>query len=508
MDISNTLSHEKLDRASPQPLYLQIYEIITQKIRSHTLPPGSKLPPERELASLFAVSRTTAINAYRQLEQQGLIQTKVGSGTYVTETPATPANTAPTMPWNQLFSPYSLSPTSSILRELVSTPVSDHNISLAAGMPDPALYPFETFTRLFYQHSSNIDYTDLWHISTEGYAPLRQILATAHSQNNAAPAAPDNILISSGSQQGIYLISKIFLQPGDCVIVESPTYIGAIQVFHNAGVRILTLPANPSFPLDLLEDYLIRYRPKLFYIIPTFQNPNGRVLPLKERKELLRLAAKHQLIIVEDDPYSELYFNEPPPPSLKALDHHDNVIYLGTFSKTIFPGLRTGWIVAAPPVINRIALEKQYVDLHSNNLSQWLLHLFLMEGVLQGHLTNVRAEYKKRRDTAANSIRRYCGSSLDFSLPNGGFYLWCKLNARVTSPSLLHEASKNGVSFVPGQAFYTDHSNLQELRLCFATHPEATLQEGIKRLAKTLYSLDQTQQLNMFESSTATRPII
>ncbi|MBC8015638.1 MAG: PLP-dependent aminotransferase family protein [Sporomusaceae bacterium] len=508
MDISNIFSYEKLDHTASQPLYLQIYEIITQEIRAHILPPGSKLPPERELASLFAVSRTTAINAYRQLEQQGLIQTKIGSGTYVAEIPVKSMNTAPAMPWNQLFSPYSLSPTSSILRELVSTPVSDHNISLAAGMPDPTLYPFQTFTHLFHKHSSKIDYADLGHISTEGYAPLRQTLATAHCQNSATPTTPDNLLILAGSQQGIYLISKVFLQPGDCVIVESPTYIGAIQVFHNAGVRILTLPASPSFPLDLLEDYLIRYRPKLFYIIPTFQNPNGRVLPLKERKELLRLAAKHQLIIVEDDPYSELYYNEPPPPSLKALDHHDSVIYLGTFSKTIFPGLRIGWMVAAPPVINRIALEKQYVDLHSNNLSQWLLHLFLMEGALQPHLVNVRAEYKKRRNAVADNIRRYCGSSLDFSLPTGGFYLWCKLNSKVTSPILLHEAAKNGVSFVPGQAFYTDQSNLQELRLCFTTHPEAKLQEGIKRLAKTLHSLDQAQQPRIIDSNVFTRPII
>lgn len=508
MDISKHFSHKELDRTSSSPLYLQIHEIIACKITNHILPPGSKLPPERELATHFAVSRTTAINAYRQLEQQGLIQTKIGSGTYVVEIPVQSTNTIPPMPWNQLFSPYSQSPVSSILRELVSAPVSEHNISLAAGLPDPAFYPFHIFTDLFHKHSSKIDHADLGHISTEGYAPLRQTLAAAHCQKVATSMTLDNILILSGSQQGIYLISKIFLQPGDCVIVESPTYIGAIQVFHNAGVRILTLPASASLPLALLEDYLIRYRPKLFYIIPTFQNPNGRVLPLSERQELLRLAARHQLIIVEDDPYSELYYNEPPPPSLKALDHHNGVIYLGTFSKTIFPGLRTGWMAAPSPVINRIALEKQYVDLHSNNLSQWLLHLFLKENALQLHLAQVRKEYKKRRDTAANSIKRYCGSDLDFSLPAGGFYLWCKLQTGVTSSLLLHEATKNGVSFVPGEAFYTDQSNLKELRLCFATHPEAKLQEGIKRLAKTLSSLNQKQDHRTLDNSFSTRPVV
>ena len=508
MDISKHFSQNQLDHNLSQPLYLQIQSIITCKITDHTLPPGSKLPPERELASLFAVSRTTAINAYRQLEQQGLIKTKIGSGTYVADMPVNSILPPPPMPWNQLFSPYPKSPVSSILRELVSTPICAENISLAAGLPDPAFYPLDLFADLFHKHSPKIDHADLGFISTEGYAPLRQTLATMHCQKVATPTGPDNVLILSGAQQGIYLISKIFLQPGDCVIVESPTYIGAIQVFQNAGVRILTLPSNTTLPLAILEDYLIRYRPKLFYIIPTFQNPNGRVLPLNERLELLRLAARHQLIIVEDDPYSELYYHEPPPASLKALDHHDSVIYLGTFSKTLFPGLRIGWMVAAAPVINRIALEKQYVDLHSNNLSQWLINLFLQEGALKPHLTKVRKEYKKRRDTAANSIRRYCGSDLTFTLPSGGFYLWCKLQTGVTSQILLHEATKNGISFVPGEAFYTDQSNLTKLRLCFVGHSEAKVQEGIKRLAKTLSSLNQKQEHRAFENNSSTTPII
>lgn len=507
MDISKHFFQNQVDHQSSKPLYLQIQEIIIEKIKNHHLPPGSKLPPERELASYFSVSRTTAINAYRHLEQQGFIQTKVGSGTYVAASAPSTIDTPPPMPWHQLFSPQPQSPVSSILKELVSTPASDYNISLAAGMPDPAFYPIDFFSNLFHKNKGSIDPVDFGYISIEGYAPLRQILARMHSNKSAMPVSSDNILILSGSQQGIYLISKVFLQPGDCVIVESPTYIGAIQIFHNAGVRILTLPAHSSLPLALLEDYLIRYRPKLFYTIPTFQNPNGRVIPLKERQELLTLAARHQLIIIEDDPYSELYYNEPPPPSLKALDTHGGVIYLGTFSKTICPGLRTGWMIAPPTVINRIALEKQYVDLHSNNLSQWLLHLFLQEGVLDGHLATIRKEYKKRRNAMANSIQRHCNSNLDFSLPTGGFYLWCKLQTGVTSSLLLHEARKNGVSFVPGEAFYTDQSNLNQLRLCFATHPEAKLEEGIKRLSKTLSSLKQ-QETWPTENNSFTRPII
>lgn len=508
MDISKKFYNCQLDPNSSIPLYLQILEIITEKITDHSLPPGSKLPPERELATIFSVSRTTAINAYRELEQRELIQTRIGSGTYVAEIPLTTSKTPPPMPWNQLFTPHSQSSSSSILRQLVSAPISEENISLAAGMPDPSLYPFALFSNLFNKYSPTINLADLGHIPTEGYIPLRQDLATLHAKKSLVPLTADNILILSGAQQGIYLISKVFLQPGDCVVVESPTYIGAIQVFHNAGVRILTLPSTTSLSLSLLEDYLIRYRPKLFYITPTFQNPNGRVVSLAERQELLRLAAQYQLIIVEDDPYSELYYDAPPPASLKALDQHDNVIYLGTFSKTIFPGLRTGWLLAPIPVINRIALEKQYVDLHSSNLSQWLLHLFLKEGALEPHLAHVRKEYKKRRDAMANNIQQYCSDKLDFTLPTGGFYLWCKLQIKTTSSILLHEANKNGVSFVPGEAFYTDQPNLQEIRLCFSTHPEAILQKGIRRLGKTLSAFEPMEDSNIIQPTSLTRPII
>ena len=182
MDISKQFTQNQLDHNLSQPLYLQILDIITRKINDRTLPPGSKLPPERELASLFSVSRTTVINAYRQLEQQGLIQTKIGSGTYVVDIPIQSNNATPPIPWNQLFSPYPKSPVSSILRELVSTPVSKENISLAAGLPDPTLYPLDIFTNLFQKNSAKIDHADLGYISTEGYTPLRQTLATMHNQ--------------------------------------------------------------------------------------------------------------------------------------------------------------------------------------------------------------------------------------------------------------------------------------------------------------------------------------
>jgi DNA-binding transcriptional MocR family regulator len=487
MDISKILDKVLLAPKSAIPLYMQIATILTENINNGTLPAGSKLPPERELAALLGVSRTTAINAYRRLEEQGLVSTRVGSGTYVAElTP--PVQSVPAVPWSQLFTPTPNTQLSSILREIIASVSVTDSIPLAAGMPDPALYPVNDFNRLFSLQSAHTGGCDLGHIPTEGYLPLRHALA-ARLTTKGYGTTPENTMIVSGSQQGLYLITKVFLEPGDYVIVESPTYLGAIQVFSTANARLLSLPSSGRLPLDLLEDYLIRYRPKLFYIMPTFQNPNGRVMPLEERRRLLQLAAKHRLIIVEDDPYGELYYGEQPPLSLKALDPYGGVIALGTFSKMLFPGLRTGWVVAPETVINRFALEKQYIDLHSSNLSQRLLYDYLTADLLDDHLAFVRTEYKKRRDFVASALRRYCGPYLTFTLPAGGFYFWCTLSHGIFTRQLLHEAAKTGVSFVPGEAFYADAAGSQELRICFVTYPEDQLLEGIKRLGKALHTV-------------------
>jgi DNA-binding transcriptional MocR family regulator len=355
-----------------------------------------------------------------------------------------------------------------------------------------------------------VEYLDFGHIPTEGYQPLRSHIS-ALANNKGFETSPDDILVVSGSQQGLYLISKVLIEPGDYIILETPTYIGAIQIFEAAGARILCLPNYEDSSeawFSALEDYLIRYRPKLFYIIPNFQNPTGQILPEIERKRLLELAAQHRLIVVEDDPYGELYYSMTPPLSLKALDNYGGVIYLGTFSKMLFPGLRTGWLIAPPIVVNRLAQEKQYADLHSNNLTQWLLYLFLREGCLETHLAKVRHEYKKRRDTMASSITKFCGNDISFTLPDGGFYLWCKIHRKVTAQTLLHECTKSGLSFVPGEAFYANQAGNYEMRLCYTTHSASILSKGINRLAATLKTIPDDVHNKTFSAFTTGRPII
>lgn len=503
MDITKILSGIRIEQSSSAPMYLQIANALAAKIQNSILSAGTKLPPERELVRLLEVSRTTIINAYRLLEERGLVTTRVGSGTYVAELSIT-EQTAATILWEQVFTPQYKSPLSSILRTLIAVPTADGTISLAAGMPDPALYPLTIIEGAFTSSKYNQEPSDFGHMTTEGYLPLRHSLA-AWQCNLGIQAAPDQILIASGSQQGLYLIVKTFIEPRDYVIVESPTYLGALQAFESSGARLLTLPPSDGINFELLEDYLIRYRPKLMYTIPTFQNPTGRVMSLQDRQELIRLAARYRLVIIEDDPYSQLYYGKQPPPSLKSLDTYGGVIYMSTFSKILFPGLRIGWVVAASQVINRLAQEKQHMDLHSNSLSQIILHKCLVEGSLTEHMNIVRMEYKKRRDAMVSAIRRYCNSYMDFIIPEGGFYLWCTVNPPASGTELIRRAAAAGVSFVPGEAFYTNGSKSNEIRLCFVTHDEELLKEGIRRLGRIFTSgtANVSQTVNM-----AGRPII
>lgn len=486
MDITNLLNGIRVRPNGSGPIYLQIANILAAKIQDCTLPAGNKLPPERELARLLGVSRTTAIHVYKLLEERGLVLTKVGSGTYVADFAGEMDDQQPALPWEQLFTPQYKSPLSSVIRTLISAPATGDSISLSAGLPDPALYPVAVMEKLLAENSGFWDPAGLTYLPTEGYLPLRRSLAAWHCQQGA-PTTPDHILVVSGSQQGLYLIAKTFVEPRDYVVVESPTYMGAIQILHSSGARILPLPLSGS--LDLLEDYLIRYRPKLLYTIPTFHNPSGRVMPADYRRQLISLAARHRLIIVEDDPYGQLYYGHQPPAPLRDSDTYGGVIYLGTLSKILFPGLRIGWVTAAPQVINRLAQEKQYVDLHSNNLAQKMVHLFLAENLLPGHLSAVRKEYKNRRDAMIGAIRQYCSKNLDFDIPGGGFYLWCNVRSSASPDELLHQAAIAGVSFVPGEAFYSNGSgNRQQIRLCFASHNSSRLAEGIRRLGRVFAS--------------------
>lgn len=492
MDISKLFINTKLDSASPY--YLQIASIIKDKIIDGSLAEGEKLPPERELAVLLGVSRTTAINTYRYLENKGYVIIKRGSGTYVDSSYNRENKGKKEIPWPQLLKPYNRPSMASLMSELMVSSVPADKISLDAGMPDPDYYPVDIFLKLYRDCFAELNPQDFGHIPVQGYEPLRHTVVRMLGEAGIR-CQPEEAIILSGSQQGIYLSARALIEPGDYVIVQSPTYVGAIQAFQALGARILSLPKGESFPLEILEDYLARYRPKLLYCVPTFQNPNGAVIGIQDRENLIRLAARYRLVILEDDPYSRYYYKEPSPLSLKALDNYGGVIYLSTFSKILMPGLRLGYMVAHPSLINRVVLEKQYVDLHSNNISQWLVDLFIKNGYMEKHLEKMRNIYKKRRDAMVEAINSSLGDKLSFDNPEGGFYLWCRINEGIPSKRLLQEALKTGVSFVPGEAFYANPGENNELRLCFSRHSEEVLLDGISRLERALMKCKKGQYI-------------
>ncbi|MBB6217453.1 DNA-binding transcriptional MocR family regulator [Anaerosolibacter carboniphilus] len=486
MDISKLIANTNLDITSSY--YLQIATLIKAKIVDGSLTVGEKLPAERELASLFKVSRTTAINAYRHLEKDGYVNIKNGSGTYVSDRYTLENRTNHEIPWPQLLKPYIQSSMTSLMSELMVSNVLADKISLDAGMPDPNYYPIDIFSKLHKDYLKALDPRDFGHIPIHGYEPLRHTI-TQLLGSEGIKCHSDEVIILSGSQQGLYLTARALIEPGDYVIIQTPTYLGAIQVFQALGARILCLPQREDFPLEILEDYLARYRPKLLYCIPTFRNPNGAVITTGERKRLIQLAARYRLAILEDDPYSNFYYEDVPPTSLKSLDNYGGVIYLSTFSKTLMPGLRLGYMAAHPSLINRIILEKQYIDLHSNNISQWLLDLFIKNGYLEKHLIKMRGIYRNRRNVMADALNSGLKSKLSFHAPQGGFYIWCRINENISSKKLLQEALKMGVSFVPGEAFYATTGEDKEFRLCFSQHDEKVILEGISRLEKAIGKL-------------------
>jgi DNA-binding transcriptional MocR family regulator len=270
--------------------------------------------------------------------------------------------------------------------------------------------------------------------------------------------------------------------------MDCPGYLGAIQVFRAAGARLVGWDAvNPD--LDQLEDVLLRYRPKFLYTTPTFGNPTGRSLPLTVRHDLLQLAARYHLPIVEDDPYSELYFKQPPPPSLHALDEHQLVIHIGTFSKTLAAGLRLGWLIAAEAIVDQLAFVKGRSDLFTSTLNQLVVAELLASRLFDSHLKVLRAEHVRRYDALIVALKRFLPSSvLSWQPVEGGLYLWCRLQQPIDARLLLQLALAAGVSFVPGESFYGDGCGRYELRLCFASAPPSVIEEGVRRLARLFQS--------------------
>lgn len=473
-----------IDRDSPVPVYRQIVQGIRSLIASGAWPAGFRLPPERTLAQALGVNRTTVLNAYRELKAEALVEAHVGRGTVVAaQRPVADATAeAAEIPWRQLFRTGLGRSQDPLLRDLLSLTERDDIIPLAVGLPAPEFLPMAALRDILAGLLSEVGPAVLMHSPTEGVTALREAISR-HLAARGVHRPPEEILITSGCQQGLDLVTRVLVDPGDPVVVEEPTYFGALEVFRRAQARVIPVPADQDgLRTDLLEAVLQHRRPKFIYTLPTFQNPSGAVLPLERRRHLLELAERFAVPVVEDDPYTELRYDGPAVPSLKELDTAGLVISLHSFSKVLFPGLRVGWMAAPRPVLRQLALARQGLDLHSNTPGQWMLARFLTRGHFDAHLELVRREYRARRDLALAALAETAPPGVHWTRPEGGFYIWCRLPAHLALGRLLAQAAQIGVAFLPGPPCFAEEPVVNAIRLNFTFPSQEQLREGITRL--------------------------
>ena len=368
-------------------------------------------------------------------------------------------------------------------------------VSFAPGYPAPELFPWDELREISAVLLTRADPDALQYGPTRGYAPLLETIVGLSAERGII-AAPDQLMITSGSQQGIDLIARVMVSPGDVVLVELPTFTGGIAAFRNAQAHLVGVPQDAQgIDLDALEAAWQRERSagrtiKLLYVIPNFQNPTGALLALSRRRQLMEWAGRRDVLIVEDDPYGSLYFEDAATAAetrpLRADDPEERVVYLSTFSKTLAPGFRVGWLVAAPALVQRFETAKQSIDLTSGALDQLVVHEAVKRGVVQALAPKLRALYARKRDVMEQAIRAHIGGRLTWSPPKGGFFLWATLPTGSSDHGLLERALAHGLVFVVGSAFYVDGTGHEKIRLSFSAPSIDRIEEGVKRLAKAL----------------------
>lgn len=461
-----------------RPFYRTLVEALESGIARDVLRAGSRLPAERDLARVLRVSRATVVSAYRELEARGLVRGYVGRGTFVSARPD--AASAP-FAWRGKIAAAALQATDTTVRDLVRAASDPALMSLAAGEPALDCFPVEAFQRAMNDAIAADGGTAWRHGPTEGLPRFREALADRFGGD------PEHVLVIAGAQQGLDLLARCLIDPGDAVIVDRPGYLGAIQTFRSAGARLVGWDIARA-DIDELEELVLRYRPKLIYTNPTHQNPTGVTLAIRVRRELLELAARYRVPIVEDDTYCELVIESTPPPSLFKLDEaHDIVIRINSFSKMLAPGLRLGWISAVKPIVEQLALIKQQIDPHTQNLSQLVVCALIERGVFDRHVATLKAEHRKRRDAMVDALRRHVpAGALRFAVPDGGMYLWCQLPARVRARTVQEHASRESVVVVTGEPFYVDQGGAHQLRICYTSQPPARATRAAQTLARSI----------------------
>jgi GntR family transcriptional regulator/MocR family aminotransferase len=483
----------RADRSGRLPLARQIQLHIERLIGERLLAPGVKLPASRELARDLGVNRTTVALAYEELVAAGWARAHVGQGTFVADqAPAAvevPRAPSPRFDWTGFLSKSAQVSAADARRRQQWSRVPHAGpglISFAGGMPDSGLFPTDAFRRVLNRVIREEGRELLQYYPARGYAPLREYLA-GYLLRFGLEARPEEILIVNGSQQGFDLIARTLLDPGDFVAIEQPSYPRAMQVFRAFGAQMLPVPmVGGGLSVEALERLLERQSPKLVYCQPSAHNPTGLTMPASARQRLCDLARRHRLPVIEDGFDGTLFYGERPPAPLKALDASGLVVYIGTFSKILFPGLRLGWLVAAPELIERLEMAKDLSDIHTSPLIQAAVYHFCRQRLLDRHQARVLREYARRRNALVAALHRHMPADVQWTESQGGFSLLVTLPEGMDAVVLLERAAARGVAFTPGNAFFADGGGERTLRLSFSALPASQIDEGIRRLAESL----------------------
>jgi DNA-binding transcriptional MocR family regulator len=487
----------ELDPHTDEPLHRQIFDQIVARIQSSAFPPGYKLPPTRVLARELATHRNTVARAYADLEAAGFVSGAVGRGTFVTDAlrktattdraPKRGSTTSQPMPWSSLVShkarPEILARAERWARRVDTRDV----INLARMQPSEDLLPTELLQRCVARVLSEHGARALSYAPPEGVPRLREQLGRELTARGV-PATADDVLVTSGSQQGLDLVARTLVNPGETVLVEATTYSGAIDLFTLAGARLVPLACDDEGPLPDALERVNRSDVKALYVMPTGHNPSGRTMSAERRRALVAWSRDAAIPLIEDDFVAGLSLEDrAAPPHLRALD--GDVIHLSTFSKRLIPSLRVGYVVVPPALRDSLRSMKRVVDLASSAILQHALAEFIERGYLAAHMTRTTREYRARRDTLSAALRKNLPDEIQWRLPMHGIVLWLSLPKALEPDAVYEEALRQGVLVSPSSMWSVDPRLSPGLRLAFCAEPEDRLVEGARRLGKAIKTL-------------------
>lgn len=476
----------KPDRTSKKPLYQQISDEMERSIIHGEYPPGSFLPSERKLAERLEVNRSTVVQAYEELRARGIVQSISGSGTMVSNHIwGIRPNLTPN--WRQYVEGGTFAPNLPYIRRVREVLRQRESIiDFASGELSADLFPNVAIKQIMRDlpFEAYLGYDD-----PSGYLPLRETLVGFLEERLRIRATEASILITSGSQQSLYLIMQCLLAPGDAVAIEDPSYYYSLSMFQSAGLRIFRLPVreNGIEPEDIMTLYR-QHRIRMIFLNPNYQNPTGTILHASKREPLLKIAAELGIPIVEDDPFSLTSFDHSPPDSLKSIDTHGSVLYVGSLSKVAASGLRIGWLVAPKAVVQRLADARQQMDFGLSIVPQWLANKFLGSELFDNHMHFLRDSLSLKQHLMIRSLQQELHDQIRFTPARGGLNIWCTIKDKLDDQKLLEEAIKRGVVFMPGTVFGSVPGHL---RLSFARPSMDEIAPGISKLAQAFHALTQ-----------------